>query len=76
MANEIQENAAPALGEKAWYIVTTYSKNEQKAAENLKRRIETMGMQKYILRIVVAEHAVPVLNKDGTPTGETKMENY
>ena len=76
MANEIQENAAPALGEKAWYIITTYSKNEQKAAENLKRRIETMGMQKYILRIVVAEHAVPVLNKDGTPTGETKMENY
>ena len=76
MVNEIQENAAPALGEKAWYIVTTYSKNEQKAAENLKRRIETMGMQKYILRIVVAEHAVPVLNKDGTPTGETKMENY
>ena len=76
MANEIQENAAPALGEKAWYIITTYSKNEQKAAENLKRRIETMGMQKYILRIVVAEHAVPVLNKDGTPPGETKMENY
>lgn len=64
------------LGDKAWYIVTTYSKNEQKAAENLKRRIETMGMQKYILRVIVAEHEVPVLAKDGTPTGETKMENY
>lgn len=75
MMSDIKDTA-PALGDKAWYIVTTYSKNEQKAADNLRRRIETMGMQKYILRIVVAEHEVPVLNKDGSPSGETKMENY
>ena len=70
-------NPVPALGEKAWYIVTTYSKNEQKAADNLRRRIETMGMQRYILRILVAEHDVPVIDKaTGQPTGETKKENY
>ena len=72
---DVVDNSAPRLGEKAWYIVTTYSKHEQKTAENLKRRIETMGMQKYILRVLVAEHTVPVL-KDGIDTGKTKVENY
>ena len=72
---DVVDNSAPRLGEKAWYIVTTYSKHEQKTAENLKRRIETMGMQKYILRVLVAEHTVPVL-KDGVDTGKTKVENY
>ncbi|MDY5441020.1 MAG: transcription termination/antitermination protein NusG [Candidatus Enteromonas sp.] len=75
--DETNNNTVPALGEKAWYIVTTYSKNEQKAADNLRRRIETMGMQKYILRILVAEHDVPIIDKaTGQPTGETKKENY
>ena len=75
--DETNNNPVPALGEKAWYIVTTYSKNEQKAADNLRRRIETMGMQRYILRILVAEHDVPVIDKaTGQPTGETKKENY
>lgn len=66
--------AAPQLGEKQWYIVTTYSMHESKTAENLKKRIVSMNMQDQILRVLVAEQEVPVL-KDGLPTGKTKTIN-
>ena len=33
------------LGEKHWYIVTTYSQHENKVADNLRKRIETHGLQ-------------------------------
>jgi len=62
------------LGEKQWYIINTYSQHESKTADNLRKRIQTMNMQDYILRILVAEQEVPVL-KDGLPTGKTKMVN-
>ena len=62
------------LGEKQWYIVTTYSMHEAKTADNLKKRIVSMNMQDYILRVLVAEQEVPVL-KDGLPTGKTKTKN-
>ena len=58
------------IGEKQWYIVTTYSMHEQKTADNLRKRIETMNMQDYILRVLVAEQAVPVLDKNGLPATE------
>ncbi len=41
--------------EKQWYIVTTYSGNEQKAKENIIRRIESMNLQDYVFRVIVAE---------------------
>ncbi len=77
---------ASNIGEKHWYIVTTYSMHEAKTAENLRKRIETMNMQDYIMRVLVAEQEVPVLDKNGLPatvkdkeTGEikpkTKMKN-
>ncbi len=62
------------LGEKRWYIVTTYSQHENKVADNLRKRIETMNLQDYIFNVLVAEQEVPVL-KDGMPTGKTKMKN-
>lgn len=65
---------ATQLGEKQWYIVTTYSMHESKTADNLTKRITTMNMQDYILRVLVAEQDVPVL-KDGLPTGKTKKKN-
>ena len=58
------------IGEKQWYIVTTYSMHEQKTAENLRKRIETMNMQDYILRVLVAEQQVPVLDRNGLPATE------
>ena len=62
------------LGEKAWYVVNTYSTHEKKVAYNLERRVESMGLEKLIFRIVVAEQEVAVL-KDGVPTGKTRMKN-
>ena len=58
------------IGEKQWYIVTTYSMHEQKTADNLRKRSENMNMQDYILRVLVAEQQVPVLDKNGLPATE------
>lgn len=52
------------LGEKQWYIVTTYSQHEQKVKTNISLRVQSYNLQDYIFRIVVAEEQVPVL-KDG-----------
>lgn len=62
------------LGEKAWYVVNTYSTHEKKVATNLARRVESMGLQELIFRILVAEQEVPVM-KDGMPTDKTRMKN-
>lgn len=67
---------ANQLGEKQWYIVTTYSMHEAKTAENLRKRIDTMNMKDKILRVLVAEQEVPVYDKEtGLPTGKTKIKN-
>lgn len=68
------ENKQSKLGEKAWYVVNTYSTHERKVADNLTRRVESMGLQELIFRIIVAEQEVPVM-KDGLPTGKTRMKN-
>ncbi|MBQ0008718.1 MAG: transcription termination/antitermination protein NusG [Firmicutes bacterium] len=70
------------LGEKHWYIVTTYSQHERKVADNLLKRVETLGLGDYITNVLVAEQEVPVMdketglpqqNKDGST--KTKMKN-
>jgi transcriptional antiterminator NusG len=61
-------------GEKGWYVVNTYSGNENKVAENLTRRVETMKMEDFVYRIVVAEIEEPVL-KDGIETERMKKRN-
>ena len=64
------------LGEKQWYVIATYSTHERRAADNLAKRVETMGLSDLIFRIVVAEQEVPVISKtDGLPTGKTRMKN-
>ena len=60
------------LGEKQWYIVTTYSMHESKTADNLRKRIESMNMQDYILRVLVAEKEEEVL-EDGKAIGKTEF---
>ena len=62
------------LGEKQWYIVTTYSQHENKVKHNLETRIKTMGLEDKIFNVLVAEQEVPVM-KDGMPTGKTKAKN-
>ena len=46
------------LQDKVWYIATTYSTHENKVAENIRRRIETMNLQDQIFRVIVAEEKI------------------
>ena len=64
------------LGDKAWYVFNTYSTHERKVADNLKRRVESMGLEELIFRIVVAEQEVPVMDREtGLPTEKKRMKN-
>ena len=74
ITNENAGEISGKLGDKAWYVVNTYSTHERKVADNLQRRVESMGLHDLIFRIVVAEQEVPVV-KDGIPTGKTRMKN-
>lgn len=50
--------------QKEWYVVNTYSGHENKVKEKLEMRASTMGMEDYILRIVVPEEKTIEI-KDG-----------
>ncbi len=52
--------------EKLWYVVNTYSGHEDKVAEKLMARAESMGFQDYIFRVVVPTEKVMVKQKNGT----------
>ena len=61
--------------EKNWYVVNTYASHENKVRDNIVRRIESMNMQDYIFRVVVAEYEEPV-KKDGVIVpGKFKTKN-
>lgn len=66
------------MQEKLWYVVNTYSGHENRVKENLERRVETMGIQDSLFRIVVAEEKVieykKVNAKDATGQKIEKMK--
>lgn len=43
--------------EKRWYVVNTYAGHENRVKENLEKRVETMGIQDCLFRIVIAEES-------------------
>lgn len=43
------------MGEKRWYVVQTYSGLENTVKNNLEKRIESMGMEDQIFRVIVPE---------------------
>ena len=57
--------------EKEWYVVNTYSGHEQKVKEKLEAKIESMGMQDYIYRIIIPE-TIELEIKDGVKKEKTK----
>ncbi len=74
--NDEGSSSPKQLGEKAWYVVNTYSTHERKVADYLQKRVESMGLQQLIFRIVVAEQEVPVMDREtGLPTEKTRMKN-
>lgn len=40
---------------KRWYVVNTYSGHENRVKDNLEKRIDTMGIQEQLFRVLVAE---------------------
>ena len=53
-----EEKIIPGLDdehEKRWYVVNTYSGHENRVKDNLEKRLETMGIQEQLFRIIVAE---------------------
>ncbi len=57
--------------EKLWYVVNTYSGHETKVKEKIEAKIESMGMQDYIFRIVIPE-TKEVEVKDGVKKEKIK----
>jgi len=56
------------ISDKKWYVVTTYSGYENKVKEYLERRIESMGLQELIERVIVPEV------EEKMPDGKIKMK--
>lgn len=50
--------------EKRWYVVHTYSGYENKVKANLEKRVESMGMEDKIFRVLVPMEE-EMVNKDG-----------
>ena len=57
--------------EKAWYVVHTYSGYENKVKTNLEKRVESMGMEDKIFRVLVPTEE-EVETKDGKKRTVTK----
>lgn len=57
--------------QKEWYVIHTYSGYENKVKDNLEKRVESLGMQDKIFRIVVPEEKEIII----TPTGKKKEVN-
>ena len=57
--------------EKEWYVVNTYSGHETKVKEKLEAKIESMGMQDCIFRIIIPE-TTEVEVKDGVKKEKVK----
>ena len=57
--------------EKEWYVVNTYSGHEAKVKEKLEAKVESMGLQYYIYRIIIPE-TTEVEIKDGVKKEKTK----
>ena len=57
---------------KQWYVVNTYAGHENRVKENLERRVETMGIEDNLFRILVAEEEEIVI-KNGKQ--QKKMKN-
>ena len=60
--------------QKEWYVVNTYSGHENKVKEKLEMRAESMGMEDYILRVVVPEQKE--INEEGKEKVKKMFPGY
>jgi len=59
--------------EKNWYVVHTYSGYENKVKANLEKRVESMGMQDKIFRVVVPEEEEKDIKNGKTKVSKKKV---
>ena len=59
--------------EKEWYVVNTYSGHEYKVKEKLESKIESMGLQDNIFRIVIPETTEVEVKNGVKKEKQTKM---
>ncbi|ARA98073.1 MULTISPECIES: transcription termination/antitermination protein NusG [Geobacillus] len=59
--------------EKNWYVVHTYSGYENKVKANLEKRVESMGMQDKIFRVVVPEETETDIKNGKRKTTKKKV---
>jgi len=59
--------------EKNWYVVHTYSGYENKVKTNLEKRVESMGMQDKIFRVVVPEETETDIKNGKRKTTKKKV---
>ena len=60
--------------QKEWYVVNTYSGHESKVKEKLEMRASSMGMEDYILRVVVPEQTE--ITEDGKEKVKKMFPGY
>ncbi|WP_243292370.1 transcription termination/antitermination protein NusG [Bacillus sp. FJAT-47783] len=59
--------------EKNWYVVHTYSGYENKVKANLEKRVESMGMQDKIFRVIVPEEEETDIKNGKTKVSKKKV---
>ncbi|SEU00597.1 transcriptional antiterminator NusG [Salinibacillus kushneri] len=59
--------------EKKWYVVHTYSGYENKVKTNLEKRVESMGMQDKIFRVLVPEEEETEIKNGKRKTNKKKV---
>jgi len=59
--------------ERAWYVLHTYSGYEENVSENLKQRIETMGMEDMIFNVIVPKEKKIKIKSGKRQTVEEKI---
>lgn len=59
--------------EKNWYVIHTYSGYENKVKMNLEKRVETMGMENLIFRVLVPEDEETEIKEGKT---KVKMKKF
>ena len=54
-----------------WYVIQTYSGQENSVKKDLESRVQTMGMGDFIRRVIVPEEKIIEKNKDGKEKEKT-----
>ncbi len=78
-AQEQEEREARELktqkqtGQRGWYVIHTYSGYEEQVAENLKQRIESLGMEEKIFQVLVPKEKQIEIKNGKRKTVEKKI---